>query len=62
MLVSQGGQRKPDLVSEYFQEIARFPPGPTEVMWHAKARMNAGASFYIVSFAHFCFRVVLDDG
>lgn len=22
--------------------------GPTEVQWHAKARMNAGANFYIV--------------
>lgn len=22
--------------------------GPTEVQWHAKARMNAGATFYIV--------------
>jgi 3'-phosphoadenosine 5'-phosphosulfate synthase len=22
--------------------------GPTEVQWHAKARMNAGAKFYIV--------------
>ena len=23
-------------------------PGPTEVQWHAKARMVAGANFYIV--------------
>ena len=33
--------------------IAIFPSpmlyaGPTEVQWHAKARMNAGANFYIV--------------
>lgn len=33
--------------------LAVFPSpmqyaGPTEVQWHAKARMNAGASFYIV--------------
>ncbi|XP_055373285.1 bifunctional 3'-phosphoadenosine 5'-phosphosulfate synthase [Condylostylus longicornis] len=33
--------------------LAIFPSpmmyaGPTEVQWHAKARMNAGASFYIV--------------
>ena len=23
-------------------------PGPTEVQWHAKARVSAGANFYIV--------------
>lgn len=33
--------------------LAIFPSpmmyaGPTEVQWHAKARMNAGANFYIV--------------
>lgn len=33
--------------------LAIFPSpmmyaGPTEVQWHAKSRMNAGASFYIV--------------
>lgn len=33
--------------------LAIFPSpmmyaGPTEVLWHAKARMNAGANFYIV--------------
>ncbi len=25
-----------------------FSPGPTEVQWHAKARMATGAKFYIV--------------
>ena len=33
--------------------LAIFPSpmmyaGPTEVQWHAKARMSAGANFYIV--------------
>lgn len=33
--------------------LAIFPSpmmyaGPTEVQWHCKARMNAGATFYIV--------------
>lgn len=33
--------------------VAIFPSpmhyaGPTEVQWHAKARLNAGANFYIV--------------
>lgn len=36
-----------------FTVLAIFPSpmmyaGPTEVQWHAKARMNAGANFYIV--------------
>ena len=25
-----------------------YIPGPTEVQWHAKARMSTGANFYIV--------------
>jgi 3'-phosphoadenosine 5'-phosphosulfate synthase len=28
--------------------ISNFFKGPTEVQWHAKARMVAGANFYIV--------------
>jgi 3'-phosphoadenosine 5'-phosphosulfate synthase len=31
----------------WFDRFFRFA-GPTEVQWHAKARMSAGANFYIV--------------
>ncbi|KAK5639796.1 hypothetical protein RI129_010607 [Pyrocoelia pectoralis] len=41
------------LLDRTFTVLAIFPSpmmyaGPTEVQWHAKARMNAGANFYIV--------------
>jgi 3'-phosphoadenosine 5'-phosphosulfate synthase len=41
------------LLDRFSTVLAIFPSpmmyaGPTEVQWHAKARMNAGANFYIV--------------
>ncbi|ERL96081.1 hypothetical protein D910_00987 [Dendroctonus ponderosae] len=41
------------LIDKESTVLAIFPSpmmyaGPTEVQWHAKARMNAGANFYIV--------------
>lgn len=45
--VLEDGVLHPDTLLAIFPSPMMYA-GPTEVQWHAKARMNAGANFYIV--------------
>lgn len=46
-IMDEGVLEKNDTVLAIFPSPMMYA-GPTEVQWHAKARMNAGANFYIV--------------
>ncbi|XP_017842958.1 bifunctional 3'-phosphoadenosine 5'-phosphosulfate synthase isoform X1 [Drosophila busckii] len=46
-VLDSGVLRREDTVLAIFPSPMMYA-GPTEVQWHAKARMNAGANFYIV--------------
>lgn len=46
-VLDAGVLRREDTVLAIFPSPMMYA-GPTEVQWHAKARMNAGANFYIV--------------
>ncbi|KAH8322853.1 hypothetical protein KR059_008962 [Drosophila kikkawai] len=46
-VLDAGVLRRDDTVLAIFPSPMMYA-GPTEVQWHAKARMNAGANFYIV--------------
>lgn len=46
-VLDSGALKREDTVLAIFPSPMMYA-GPTEVQWHAKARMNAGANFYIV--------------
>ncbi|XP_055844493.1 bifunctional 3'-phosphoadenosine 5'-phosphosulfate synthase isoform X2 [Episyrphus balteatus] len=46
-VLDSGALKREDTILAIFPSPMMYA-GPTEVQWHAKARMNAGANFYIV--------------